>query len=112
MLEADAGTGLVNEINGLVGQEAVADVLAAVLSSGLESLVGVAELVVGLIALAEASKDLDGLLDCGLLNNHGLQGQRGKNICSAVQPSDAAFTHFEKGRGEELENIAILSKGS
>lgn len=75
MPQADTGAGLVDEIDGLVRQEPVGDVLVGVLDSGLDGLVGVRELVVRLVALAEALENLDSLVDGGLRDLRG--GERG-----------------------------------
>ena len=61
-LDAHARRGLVDEVDGLVGQEAVGDVAVGQLRRGLERLVGDLDLVVRLVAVAQALEDLHGLL--------------------------------------------------
>ena len=61
--DAHAAGGLVDEVDGLVGQEAVADVAVGQLGRRGERLVGDADAVVGLVAVAQTLEDLDGLLD-------------------------------------------------
>src|SRR3954471_13523806 len=61
-LDAHARRGLVDEVDGLVGQEAVGDVAVGQLGGGLEGLVGDLDLVVLLVTVAQALEDLNGLL--------------------------------------------------
>src|SRR5450756_632194 len=61
--DAHAAGGLVDEVDRLVRQEAVADVAVGELGRRGERLVGDADAVVGLVAIAETLEDLDGLLD-------------------------------------------------
>src|SRR5215218_9313816 len=67
------GRRLVDEVDGLVGQEAVRDVSVAELRGGLERLVGDVYVVVGLVLLAQALEDELGLLDRGLADLDGLE---------------------------------------
>src|SRR5215212_7193620 len=60
--ELDARAGLVDDVDGLVGEEAVGDVSVRLVDGGLDGLVGVAHLVERLVALAHAVEDGDGLL--------------------------------------------------
>mmetsp|Transcript_18384 Transcript_18384/g.62557 ORF Transcript_18384/g.62557 Transcript_18384/m.62557 type:complete len:361 (+) Transcript_18384:1380-2462(+) len=79
MREAHAAASLVNEVNRLVGEEAVADVLVRQLRGRLERLVRVLELVVELVALPKPLEDLGRLLHGGLRHLHRLEAalQRG-----------------------------------
>src|SRR4051794_28260086 len=61
-LDAHARRGLVDEVDGLVGQLAVGDVAVGELRRGLEGLVGDLDLVVLLVAIAQALEDLNGLV--------------------------------------------------
>ena len=67
-LDAQAGAGLVDEVDGLVGQVAVGDVAVGQVGRGHERLVGDRDPVVGLVAVAQALQDLDGVGDRGLLD--------------------------------------------
>ena len=58
-LDAQAAAGLVDEVDGLVGQEAVGDVAVGQVGRGDERLVGDRDPVVGLVPVAEALEDLD-----------------------------------------------------
>ena len=60
-LEADAGAGLVDHVDRLVGQAAAGDVAVGQLDGGLERLVGDLDAVVRLVAVAQAAEDLDRL---------------------------------------------------
>ena len=70
-LDAQAAAGLVDEVDGLVGQVAVGDVAVGEVGRGDEGLVGDRDPVVGLVAVAQALQDLDGVGD-GRLVDHDL----------------------------------------
>ena len=72
-LHAHAAGGLVDQVDGLVGHEAVGHVARAELGGGLDGLVRDLEAVVLLVALFDALEDLDGVFDGGLLDEHGLE---------------------------------------
>ena len=65
-VHARARAGLVEDVDGLVGQEAVLHVAAGEGDRGLDGLVGVLDMVVLLVALLQALDDLDGVLGRGL----------------------------------------------
>ena len=67
-LDAHPRGGLVDQVDRLVGQEAVGDVAVGELGGGLERLVGDLDPVVLLVALAQALEDLHGLLGGGLVD--------------------------------------------
>ena len=60
--------GLVDQVDRLVGQEAVGDVAVGELGGGLERVVGDLHLVVVLVALAQALEDLHGVRDRRLVD--------------------------------------------
>ena len=64
--EPDEGAGLVDDIDGLVRQEAVVEVLGRQLAGGLQGGVHVDDAVVLFVARAQALEDLDALVDGGL----------------------------------------------
>src|SRR5919198_599682 len=78
-LDAHARSGIVDEIDGLVRQKAVGDVAVRQLRGRLQRLVGDVDLVVGLVAVAQALEDLHGLLDRRLVDRDLLEAalQRG-----------------------------------
>ena len=67
-LDAQARAGLVDEVDGLVGQVAVGDVAVGQVGRGDERLVGDGDPVVRLVAVAQALEDLDGVGHRGLLD--------------------------------------------
>ncbi len=78
-LDAHPRGGLVDQVDRLVGQEAVGDVAAGQFAGGAQRLVGDLHLVVLLVAVAQAPQDLDGLVDRGLVDADLLEAalQRG-----------------------------------
>ena len=72
-LEPDAGAGLVDDVDRLVGQAAAGDVAIGELDGGLEGLVGDLDAVVRLVAVAQAAEDLEGLGLAGRLDDDRLE---------------------------------------
>ena len=72
-LHAQPAGGLVDEVDRLVGQEAVGDVAVAQDGRGDERRVGDAHAVVVLVALAQAAQDRDRLLDRWLVDENRLE---------------------------------------
>ena len=72
-LGADGGAGLVEEVDGLVGEEAVLDVAVGEDGGVDEGGVLDSDVVVGLEALLEAAEDADGVLDGGRGDHDGLE---------------------------------------
>ncbi len=68
-----ARPGLVDQVDRLVGQRAVRDVAVGEVRGRHERVVGEADAVVGLVAVAEALQDLDGVRDGRLLDHDGLE---------------------------------------
>ena len=71
--QAYAAGGLVDQVDRLVGQVAVRDVADRQVGRGLDRLVGDLDLVVVLVARADAEQDLDRLLERGLLDHDRLE---------------------------------------
>ena len=71
--DAGAGAGLVNEVDGLIRQEAVLNVAVGKVRGGLDSTLRIAHMVVLLVARLERGQDLDGVLDARLLDIDGLE---------------------------------------
>src|SRR4051794_14694061 len=71
--KADAATGLVDEVDRLVWKMPVGDVADREVCRGTNRVVGDDDLVVLLVALADAEQDLDGLLERRLLDHDGLE---------------------------------------
>ena len=71
--DASAGAGLVNEVDGLIGQEAILDVAVGKVRGGLDSTLCVTHMVVLLVARLERGQDLDRVLDARLFDIDGLE---------------------------------------
>ena len=71
--DASAGTGLVNEVDSLIGQEAILDVAVGKVRGGLDSTLRIAHMVVLLVARLECGQDLDRVLNARLLDIDGLE---------------------------------------
>ena len=78
-LGADHGAGLVDQVDGLVRQEAVGDVAVGQLRGADDRLVRDLHAVEHLVALLQAPQDGDGVLHAGFIHQHGLEAalQRG-----------------------------------
>ena len=72
-LHAQAACGLIDQVDSLVGQEAVGDVAVGEVGGGHERAIGDVYAVEDLVLLLEATKDRDGILDGGLGDHHGLE---------------------------------------
>ena len=72
-LVGEGGGGLVDQVDGLVGEEAVGDVAVGEGGGGDDGGVLDADLVVGLVALAQAAQDGDGVFDVGLADVDDLE---------------------------------------
>ena len=72
-LNGERGGGFVDEVDGLVGQEAVADVAMRERGRGDDGRVLDAHVVVRLVALFEAAQDGDGVFDVGLADVDDLE---------------------------------------
>ncbi len=72
-LQAHARGRFVDQIDGLVGQEAVADVAVAELRRGHQRFVGDDDLVMRFVAVAQTLENLDGLVDRRLADHDGLE---------------------------------------
>ena len=79
-LHAQAAGGFVDEVDGLVGQEAVGDVAVGELGGLDERAVLDAHAVMGLVALLEATQDGDGVFHGRLVHEHGLEAPRERGI--------------------------------
>ena len=72
-LDTQTAAGLVDEVDGLVGQMAVADVAVGQVGRGDDGLVGDGDPVVRLVLVAHTLQDLDGVGDGGLFHLHRLE---------------------------------------
>ncbi len=72
-LDAQPAAGLVDEVDGLVGQVAVGDVAVGEVGGGHQRLVGDRDPVVGLVLVADALQDLDRVGERRLVDLHRLE---------------------------------------
>ena len=72
-LHAQSAGCFVDEVDGLVGQLAVADVAVAELGGGDYGAIGHAHAVMDFVAFLETAQDGDGILDGGFANEDGLE---------------------------------------
>ena len=100
-LHPQAGGGLVDEVDGLVGQLAPGDVAVREARGRDEGGVLDLDLVVGLVAVLEAAQDRDRVLDAGLADEHLLEAalQRGVLL-------DVLAELVERRRADEAELAA------
>ena len=100
-LHAQARGGLVDEVDGLVGQKPVGDVAVREVGRGDERAVGDADAVVLLVALLKAAQNRDRVLDRGLGDQHGLEpaGER-------LVLLDVLAVLVERGRADGMKLAA------
>src|SRR5262249_54896795 len=104
-LDPHAGRGLVDEVDGLVGQVAVLDVAVGEAGGRLERLVGDLAPVVRLVAVAEAAENLDGVVGRRLLYADLLEAPLERRIALEV-----LAVLVERGRPDRLE-LAARERG-
>lgn len=114
-LHAQPGRGLVDQVDGLVGEEAGGDVAVGEGRGGHERGVGDGDLVVGLVTALEAAQDGDGVLDARLRNQHLLEAalQGGvllDPLAVLVERRRADHAQFAAGQ-HRLEHVARVHGG-
>ena len=82
--DAHARASLVDDVDRLVGQEAILDVAVGHLHGRLERLVGEMHLMVRLVTIAQAAQDADGLLLVGLADGDGLEAALERGVLLEV----------------------------
>jgi hypothetical protein len=109
-LHAQAGRGLVDEVDGLVGQEARRDVAVRQQRRGDERGVGDVDLVVALVAALEPAQDRHGVLDGRLADQHLLEApleRRRPSRCRCGTRRASSRRPCAARRGEHrLEHVA------
>ena len=78
--------GLVDQVDGLVGEEAVGDVAVGHLRRRHQGLIGDGDPVVGLVAVTQAAEDVDGVRDRGLGNLDRLEAALQRGVLLDVLP--------------------------
>ena len=99
--DASAGTGLVNEVDGLIGQKAILDIAVGQVRGGLDSTLRIAHMVVLFVARLERGQDLDRILDARLLDIDGLEATLEGRVLGEVL---AEF--LGRGGADNLESTA------
>ena len=97
-LHAQAACGLIDQVDGLVGQEAVGDVAIGEVGSRHERAIGDMHAVEDLVLLLEATQDRDGVLDGGLTHQNGLETTGKRRILL-----DVLAVLVERGRADRMQ---------
>ena len=109
-LDAEARRGLVEQVDGFVRQEAVADIAVRERRRGDDGVVRDADAVVRLVALLEPAQDGDRALDAGLAHVHGLEATLERGVllhmkAILVERGGADDTQLS-ARQHRLEHVA------
>ena len=114
-LHAQTRGGLVDEVDGLVGQLAAADVAVGQRRRGDQGGVGDAHPVVRLVLLLDAAQDLDGVLDARLADQHLLEAPLERGVlldALAVLVEGGRADHVQlTARQHRLEHVAGVHRG-
>jgi hypothetical protein len=105
LLEAHPRRGLVDEVDCLVGEEAVGDVARGELGGRLQRVVRDLQPVVLLVPLLDAAEDLDSLLDRRLVDHHRLEAPLERRVAL-----DVLAVLVERRRADRLE-LAPAERG-
>ena len=97
-LHAQAACRLIDQVDGLVGQEAVGDVAIGEVGSRHECAIGDVHAVEDLVLLLEATQDRDGVLDGGLGDHHGLETTGERRVLL-----DVLAVFVERGRADRMQ---------
>ena len=79
-LHAQTACRLIDQVDGLVGQEAVGDVAIGKVGGSHERAIGDVHAVEDLVLLLKATQDRDGVLDGRLAHHHGLETTRERRV--------------------------------
>ena len=100
-LHLDARGGLVDQVDGLVRQEAIGDVAMRKLGGGDDGRVGDLDAVMDLVLLLQAAQDGDGVLDRGLVDQHLLEAALERGVLL-----DVLAVLVERGRADAVQLAA------
>ena len=95
---AQAACGLIDQVDGLVGQEAVGDIAIGEVGGGHERAIGDVHAVEDLVLLLQATQDRDGVLDGRLAHHNGLETTRERRILL-----DVLAVFVERGRADRVQ---------
>ena len=96
-LHAQAACRLIDQVDGLVGQEAVGDVAIGEVGGRHERAIGDVHAVEDLVLLLEATQDRDGVLDGRLAHQNGLE-----TTCKRRVLLDVLAVLVERGRADRV----------
>src|SRR5580700_2406649 len=118
-LDGERGSGFVDEVDGLVGEEAVGDVAMRERGGGDDGRVADADFVVRLVAFLEAAENGDGVLDVGLADvddlEAALEGGVFLDVLAVLVESgraDGAELAARKGGLEHVRRVDGAFRGS
>ena len=97
-LHAQAACGLVDQVDGLVGQEAVGDIAIGEVGGGHERAIGDVHAMEDLILLLEATQDRNGVLDGRLGNHNGLETTGERRVLL-----DVLAVFVKRGRADRVQ---------
>ena len=100
-LHAQPAGGLVDQVDGLVGQEAVGDVAVRQRGRGDHGRVGDAHVVMHLVALLQPAQDRDGVLDRRLVHQHRLEAPLQRRVLL-----DVLAILVQRGRADGVQLAA------
>ena len=97
-LHAQAACGLIDQVDGLVGQEAVGDIAIGEVGSCHERAIGDMHAVEDLVLLLQATQDRNGVLDGGLGDHNGLETTGERRVLL-----DVLAVFVERGRADRVQ---------
>ncbi len=100
-LHADARAGLVDQVDGLVGQLAIGDVAMRERGRGDDGRVGDLDAVVHFVALLQAAQDRDGVFHRRLVDQHLLEAALERGVLL-----DVLAVFVERGRADAMQLTA------
>ena len=100
-LHAQAACGLIDQVDGLVGQKAVGDIAIGEVSGGHERAIGDVHTVEDLVLLLEATQNRDGVLDGRLGDHNGLETTGERRVLL-----DVLAVFVERGRTDRVQVAA------
>ena len=97
-LHAQTACRLIDQVDGLVGQEAVGDIAIGEVGGGHERAIGDVHAVEDLVLLLEATQDRDGVLDGRLGDHNGLETTGERRVLL-----DVLAVFVERGRADRVQ---------